>query len=98
MRVFSADGVVDTYKEFSVTVDADTNKPYETLFARSLPSQSQRDIYNALIQNNDDIPQEDVYRASDYAFGVQTDIRAVISAGLKPVPETDYIEAMSKNS
>tara|TARA_B100002019_G_scaffold286980_2_gene298261 strand:- start:42 stop:2492 length:2451 start_codon:yes stop_codon:yes gene_type:complete len=97
VRVFSADGVVDTYKEFSVTVDADTNKPYETLFARSLPSQSQRDIYNALIQNNDDIPQEDVYRASDYAFGVQTDIRAVISAGLKPVPETDYIEAMSKN-
>ena len=36
VRVFSADGVVDTYKEFSVTVDADTNKPHETLFARSL--------------------------------------------------------------
>ena len=38
-----------------------------------------------------------MYRVSDYAFGVQTDIRPVISPGLKPVPETDYIEAMSKN-
>ena len=43
VRVFSADGVVDTYKEFSVTVDADTNKPYETLFARSLAQPPQCD-------------------------------------------------------
>jgi len=28
---------------------------------------------------------------------VQTDIRTVIAAGLTPVPETDYVEAMSKN-
>lgn len=96
-RIFSADGVIDTYKTFTVTVDADTNKPYESLYARALPNQTQRDIYDALIQNNDDIPQSDVYRASDYAYGIQTDIRTVIAAGLSPVPETDYIEAMSKN-
>ena len=97
VRIFSADGVIDTYKTFTVTVDADTNKPYESLYARALPNQTQRDIYAALIQNNDDIPQEDVYRASDYAYGIQTDIRTVIAAGLSPVPETDYVEAMSKN-
>ena len=96
-RIYSADGVIDTYKTFTVTVDADTNKPYESLYARALPDQTQRDIYDALIQNNDDIPQEDVYRASDYAYGIQTDIRTVIAAGLSPVPETDYVEAMSKN-
>ena len=51
----------------------------------------------SLIQNNDDIPQQDVYRPSDYAFGVQKDIRTIIAAGLTPVQETDYVEAMSKN-
>ena len=96
-RVFSADGVVDTYKKFIITLSADTNKPYESLYARALPAQSQRDIYDNLVQNNDDIPQQDVYRPSDYAFGVQKDIRTIIAAGLMPVPETDYIEAMSKN-
>ena len=96
-RVFSADGVVDTYKKFTITLSADSDKPYESLYARALPAQAQRDIYDTLIQNNDDIPQQDVYRPSDYAFGVQKDIRTVIAAGLTPVPETDYIEAMSKN-
>tara|TARA_B100001057_G_scaffold418098_1_gene437133 strand:+ start:512 stop:3094 length:2583 start_codon:yes stop_codon:yes gene_type:complete len=97
VRVYSADGVVDTYKKFTITIDEDTNKPYESLFARALPPQAQRDIYDSIIQNNDDIPFEDVYRASDYAFGVQTDIRALIATGLAPKSETDYIEAMSKN-
>ena len=97
VRIYSADGVIDTYKTFTVTVDADTNKPYESLYARSLPALDQRDVYDSLIQNNDDIPQEDVYRASDYAFGVQKDIRTIISTGLKSVKETDYVEAMSKN-
>ena len=96
-RVFSADGVIDTYKKFTITVSAESDKPYESLYARALPAQSQRDIYDTIIQNNDDIPQQDVYRPSDYAFGVQKDIRTVIAAGLMPVPETDYIEAMSKN-
>jgi len=97
VRVYSADGVVDTYKKFTIRLIASSDKPYESLYARALPAQSQRDIYNNLIQNNDDIPQEDVYRPSDYAFGIQKDIRTIITAGLMPVPETDYIEAMSKN-
>jgi hypothetical protein len=97
VRIYSADGVIDTYKTFTVTVDADTNKPYESLYARALPPQDQRDVYDSLIQNNDDIPQQDVYRPSDYAFGVQKDIRTIIAAGLTPVQETDYVEAMSKN-
>jgi len=97
VRIYSSDGVIDTFKKFTVTVDADTNKPYESLYARALPPQDQRDVYDSLIQNNDDIPQQDVYRPSDYAFGVQKDIRTMIAAGLTPVPETDYVEAMSKN-
>ena len=97
VRVFSADGVVDTYRTFTIKLALDTKKPYESIYARALPTQAQRDIYEAFIQNNDDIPQEDIYRPSDYAFGVQKDIRAIIAAGLAPKPETDYIEAMSKN-
>ena len=96
-RVFSADGVIDTYKKFNITLKSSTDKPYESLYARALPVLTQRNIYDNLIQNNDDIPSQDVYRASDYAYGIQTDLRTVIAAGLMPVPETDYIEAMSKN-
>jgi len=96
-QVYSADNIVNTYKKFTITVTADTSKPYENLYARAFPKSSQRDIYSSLIQNSDDIPIEDIYRASDYSFGIQTDIRFLVGAGYNPEPNTNYIEAMSKN-
>lgn len=96
-RVFSTDGVIDTYKKFTINVSARNTKPYESLYAKALPVKAQRDIYDTLIQNSDDIPPEDVYRPSDYSFGVQTDLRFVVSAGLVAAPITDFIETMSKN-
>ena len=96
-RVYSTDGKIDTHKKFKINLIADTNKPYDSVYAIALPSQSQRDIYDSLIQNNDDIPLEDVYRSSDYAFGIQTDIRALIQTGLNPTNEDEYISAMNRN-
>jgi len=96
-RVFSTDGKVDTYKKFTITLTADTSRPYDSLYAIALPSQSQREIYENIIQNSDDIPTQDIYRSSDYAFGVQTDIRSLIITGLTPSNETDYISAMNRN-
>ena len=96
-RVFSTNGSVDTYKKFTITLTADTSRPYDSLYALALPSQSQRDIYESIIQNSDDIPTQDIYRSSDYAFGVQTDIRALVITGLTPSNETDYISNMNRN-
>lgn len=96
-RVYSSDASIDTYKKFTITLNADTSKPYDSVYALALPSQAQRDIYESIIQNSDDIPQEDVYRSSDYAFGVQTDIRSLVITGLVPSNEVDYIRTMNRN-
>ena len=96
-RVFSADGSVDTYKKFTIELISDTSKPFDSLYALALPTQSQRDIYESVIQNSDDIPSDDIYRISDYAFGVQTDIRALLITGLMSSIETNYISAMNRN-
>ena len=56
-RVFSTDGKIDTHKKFTINLIADTDKPYDSVYAIALPiNQSQRDIYDSPIQNNDDIP------------------------------------------
>ena len=96
-RVYSADGAIDTYKKFTIKVTADTSKPYDSIYAIALPSQSQREIYQNLIQNSDDIPTQDVYRISDYAFGIQPDLRSLIITGLIPSYNTNYISAMNRN-
>ena len=96
-RVFSTDGKINTYKQFIIKLTSDSLKPYDSIYAIALPNQTQREIYDSIIQNNDDIPQEDIYRQSDYAFGVQPDIRALIVSGLVAKNETDYISAMNRN-
>lgn len=97
VRAFSNDLTIDTFKTFTVTVVPSSIKPYESLYVRALPNQAQREIYDTLINNADDINPADIYRPSDYYFGVQKDIRMLIATGLNPAEETDYVEATAKN-
>jgi hypothetical protein len=97
VKVFSADGIINTTKQFTCTVSNTTNKPYESLYMKAHPTKTQRDIYESLIQNIDDIPDQDVYRATDFYYGIQRDLRVLVSTGLNPKLETDYVEAIAKN-
>ena len=97
VRVFSNDGVIDTFETFTITLEPKTFKPYENLYAKALPNITQRNIYLNLVQNSDDIDPDDVYRPSDFNFGVQTDIRFLVAAGLNPATISDYVSATAKN-
>ena len=97
VRAFSNDGTIDTFKTFTLTIKPSSRIPYESLYVKALPNQTQREIYNDLVNNADDINPADVYRPSDYYFGVQRDIRMLIATGLNPSLETDYVEATSQN-
>ena len=97
VRAYSNDLVIDTYQEFTLTIENSSLKPYESLYIRALPQQTQRDIFEALINNADDIPTDAIYRPSDPYFGLQKDIRALVATGLNPSPETNYIQAMAQN-
>ena len=97
VRVFSADGIINTSQAFTVAVNRLSNDPYENVYAKAFAPSDQRDIYDSLVQNIDDIPADDVYRSTDFNFGIKKDLKAIISAGLNTKPLTDYIEATSKN-
>ena len=97
VRVYSSDLTIDTFQEFTVTLAPSSFKPYEALYIKALPVIEQRDIYESLVNNSDDVAPDDVYRLGDVNFGIQKDLRALISSGLNPVPTTDYVEAMAYN-
>jgi hypothetical protein len=96
-RAFSNDLTIDTFKEFTLTIEPSSIKPYESLYVRALPNQTQRETYDSLVSNADDISPADVYRPTDFNFGLQRDIRMLIATGLNPQPETDYVEATAQN-
>ena len=97
VRAYTTDLTIDTFKTFTVVVRPSSLVPYESLYVRALPNQNQRNIFSSLVQNNDDIQPSDLYRPSDFNFGIQQDIRMLIATGLNPKKLTDYIQAMSQN-
>ena len=97
VRAYTTDLTIDTFKKFKIQVRPSSLKPYESLYVRALPTQDQRDIFASLMQNSDDIPPEDLYRPTDFNFGIQQDIRMLIASGLNPKKLTDYVQAMSQN-
>ena len=97
VRAFSNDLTIDTFETFTVTIEPSSIKPYESLYVKALPNQTQRETYDTLIYNADDIPQSDIYRPTDFNFGLQKDIRMLVATGLNPNPETDYVEATAQN-
>lgn len=97
VRAFSSDGIIDSSQTFTVTVENSSLDPYESVYARAFPTQAQRLIYETLIQNADDIRPEDVYRRSDFNFGIQQDLRFLVATGLTPSEKTKYVQAVSQN-
>ena len=97
VRAFSNDGVIDTFKTFSLKIINSSIKPYESLYARAFSTQNQRDIYETLINNADDLDPDDIYRPTDFYFGIQRDLRFLVASGLNPAPLTDYVEATARN-
>ena len=97
VRVFSDDLTIDTFQTFNIVIKPSSFKPYEALYAKALISSGQKDIHSILINNSDDIDPNSVYRLGDLNFGIQQNIRALVTSGLNPALLTDYVEAMAYN-
>ena len=84
-------------KTFTVTVIKRDNAPYENLYLQILPDRTQRDIYDAVINNTDVFPDSYIYRIDDPWFGKNTLRRVLFMTGLNTDEMANYIEAMTFN-
>lgn len=90
-------GLVYSKKTFTVSVIADSTRPYENLYIQILPNRAQRDIYSSLINNVDIFPENYLYRASDPWFGKNLLRRSLFLSGLNPSLVSEYITSMTLN-
>lgn len=97
VQIYDADGDINTTKAFTITLDPGKFKPYENLWVKAYPKVSQREMWNSLINSLDDFPPEKIYRKTDYWFGKQNNLRAILTAGLNPKQTHEYISSMSTN-
>ena len=97
VNAYSQDGLISVFKTFSVTVVREYNEPYENLYIKCMPPQADRDLINQLIQNQDIIPVDLVYRIDDPNFGVAKNVIYQHAYGLTASTYEQYVSSLVIN-
>ncbi len=87
----------ESLKTFTITVIADNTKTYANLYVKSLQNKNKRlEWYNFITDVTIFIP-DDIYRYGDGNYGIQTDLKMLVFAGIESTEAVTYVQAMSRN-
>lgn len=84
-------------KTFTLTVRIDYPNVYENLYFKATPSLNDRDVLKTLLDNDELIPPEYLYRPEDPYFGKATNVSYVHAYGMNSSTIESYINAVQKN-
>jgi len=88
---------VSVFRRFTVRVDRYFNQPYQSLYVKCMPPYPDRALIDSLVQNQDLIPVDLVYRADDPNFGVAQNVTYVHAYGLDPDSFQTYFDSLVIN-
>ena len=93
----SQSDLISVFRTFTVTVVRAFNEPYQGLYIKAMPPQNDRNLISQLVQNQDIIPSEVVYRLGDPYYGVSSSVVYNHAYGLTPAALEDYVAALDIN-
>jgi hypothetical protein len=88
---------VSVFRRFRLRIDRRFNEPYQRLYIKCMPPESDRALIADLVQNQDIIPSDFVYRKDDPNFGVARDVIYDHAFGLNTVSFDQYVDSLSIN-
>lgn len=89
--------VAENIKEFYFKVISDNTKTYANLYVKALQSKEKRlDWYN-FITDATTFPIDSIYRYGDKNFGIQTELKVLIYAGIESREAEKFVQAISRN-
>lgn len=89
--------VAESIKTFSVTVLADSVKTFANLYVKAFQVKEKRLAWYDFITDANIFRPSELYRYGDNNFGIQTDLKMLVYAGIESVEAVKYIQAMSRN-
>jgi hypothetical protein len=93
----SAVNLVSIFRTFTVRVVRRFNQPYERLYIKAMPTYEDRALLSSLLQNQDIIPDDSVYRADDPYFGVAKSVIYDHAYGLNASSLDLYVQSLELN-
>lgn len=97
VEAYSSNGLVSTYKEFTLMIDVINEQPYNILYAKAMPPRDDRYLLQTILQNTDVFDDRLIYRPDDHNFGVAKNVVYHHAYGLAPTAIDDYFAAMNLN-
>ena len=84
-------------RTFNLTVLVENNQTFANLYVKAFQTKPKRLAWYNFITDAVIFNPTDLYRYGDPNFGVQTDLRVLIFAGIESVAAVKYVQAMSRN-
>ena len=84
-------------KEFIITISEGTLTLYSNIYTKPLPKQAKRELFYNFINDTTVFTPEKIYRLGDPYYGLQTELKMLIYAGIESKEMPEYIAAISKN-
>jgi len=91
------DGVSVIAQEFTITVAQSNKYPYVDLYLHALISNSERQLFNSIINNTEIFNTAYLYRPYDPWFGVQTRLSTLFLPGLNAKTLDQFESAIAEN-
>lgn len=87
----------ENIKEFFINVISSTEKTFANLYLKAFQTKDKRLNWYNFITNSNIFRSTDIYRYGDANFGIQTELRVLVFAGIESVGAVSYVQAMSRN-
>jgi hypothetical protein len=97
ITAYTYDGSVSATREFTIQVTERNLSPYENLYLKASLSLEQRSQLQDIIQDQTVFPTDLIYRIEDPWYGVASDLRALVLAGINPSFLSEYAAAVENN-
>lgn len=85
-------------QEFTLFVSDEDITLYSNIYGKPLPKKSKRDLFYNFITDTSIFTPNKIYRLGDPNFGVQTDLKMLVYAGIETEAVANYVAALSKNA
>ena len=87
----------ENIKEFFINVISSTEKTFANLYLKAFQTKDKRLNWYNFITNSNIFRSTDIYRYGDANFGIQTELKVLVFAGIESVGAVGYVQAMSQN-
>jgi hypothetical protein len=87
----------ENIKEFTITISADNEKTFANLYLKAFQDKTKRLNWYNFITNSNIFRNSELYRYGDANFGIQTELKVLLFAGIESVKAVNYVQAISRN-